>query len=525
MKKLMVGLTFLRIIVGWHFLYEGIAKLMTPGWTAKSYLLGSNWIFADIFHQMAASPGVMEVVNVLNIWGLILIGLSLLFGALVRFSSIAGSVLLFFYFVAYPPIPGYTFGAVTEGSYLWVNKILIEFFVLLLFALVPADFFYGVDRLFKRWKEEKAHSPVPEAKEKPFLARRELLKDLISVPFLGAFAYAVYKKKRWNSFEEKFLSKKPDAVTGATVRSFNFAALDDLKGQVPKGKIGDLDLSRLMMGGNLIGGWAHARDLIYVSKLIKSYHTDERVMMTLQMAEKCGVNAICTNPALIRIINKYWRETRGKIKFISDCGGQGTIKEGLMAGIRASEEAGASAMYIIGNMTDRLVQAGDFDTIAKALELIRSYGKPAGIGAHLLETVQECVARGMKPDFWMKTLHHHNYWSAQVDLERKIGADLKKAYKHEVDPNYAYKAKFGVCNMYCNDPAETIAFMNGLPEPWIAFKVLAAGAIQPKDGFQYSFNGGADFICVGMYDFQIVEDCNIALETLANVKRVRPWCG
>ena len=56
-------------------------------------------------------------------------------------------------------------------------------------------------------------------------------------------------------------------------------------------------------------------------------------------------------------------------------------------------------------------------------------------------------------------------------------------------------------------------------------KVLAAGAINPKEGFKYAFDNGADFICVGMYDFQIVEDVNIALDSLSKVNRIRPWRG
>lgn len=79
--------------------------------------------------------------------------------------------------------------------------------------------------------------------------------------------------------------------------------------------------------------------------------------------------------------------------------------------------------------------------------------------------------------------------------------------------------------MFCFNPQEPIDFMNTLEEPWIAFKVLAAGAIHPKDGFQFAFDNGADFICVGMYDFQIVDDTNIALDTLSKVKRDRPWRG
>jgi len=505
-KYLNYLLTGLRILVGWHFLYEGIAKLVSPGWSAKMYLMSTQWIFSDLFHQMAASPGIMKVVDFLNIWGLILIGLSLFAGLLVRWSSIAGAVLLLFYFVAYPPIPGYTFGTVTEGSYLWVNKTLIEFFILLVFAALPAGMSFGADRLIRRWKEEKASTPVPTVKEEgASMQRREVLRDLISVPFLGAFAYAVYRKKQWDSFEEKLLTtKKTDATSGATLKSFNFASLEDLKGQVPKGKIGNLELSRLIMGGNLIGGWAHTRDLIYTSKLVKAYHTDERVIMTLQLAERCGINAIITNPSLGRIMNKYWHETDGKIQFISDCG----IKEGFLEGIRQSCETNSVAMYCQGGMADRLTYDGKFDEIVKGLELIRSYGKPAGIGAHRIETVQACVAQGIKPDFWVKTLHHHNYWSAQVDPEKKSTVD--KGYKD---------------NIFCFKPQETIDFMNGLEEPWIAFKILAAGAIQPKDGFKYAFDNGADFICVGMYDFQVVDDTNIALDTLANVNRVRPWRG
>lgn len=466
------------------------------------YLMGSNWIFSDLFHRMAESSGLIKAVDFLNIWGLILIGLSLFIGLKVRWSSIAGALLLLFYFVAYPPIPGYTFGTVAEGSYLWVNKTLIEFVILLVFAGLPTDFFYGADRLIKRWNEEKPHTPIPPVKKDGVsLQRRELLRDLISLPLLGAFAYAVYRKRKWESYEQKFLTGDVDAISRATMKSFTFTSLGELKGEVPKGKLGDIELSRLIMGGNLIGGWSHARDLIYTDKLVKAYHTDEKVMMTMQLAEKCGINAILTHPMLSRVINKYWHETGGKMKFISD---GGVSKES----IEKSVEGGACSVYVQGGVADSLTFEGKYDEIIKYLELIRSYGKPAGIGAHRIETIKGCVERGIKPDYWVKTLHHHNYWSAVVDLERRTTVD--KGYKD---------------NVFDFSPEETIDFMNHLEEPWIGFKILAAGAIQPKDGFQYAFNNGADFICVGMYDFQVVEDCNIALDSLANVNRARPWRG
>ena len=187
------------------------------------------------------------------------------------------------------------------------------------------------------------------------------------------------------------------------------------------------------------------------------------------------------------------------MKFISDCGYHGGIQEG----VRMSEEAGASAMYYHGGYADSAVAAGNFDDIRKVLELIRHYGKPAGIGAHRLETVKACVEQGIKPDFWVKTFHHHNYWSARVAPDQK-----------DID------------SIWCYDPQETMEFMSRLEEPWIAFKVLAAGALRPEEGFPAAFEAGADFICVGMYDFQIVQDSNLALGALANVKqRSRPWRG
>ena len=67
---------------------------------------------------------------------------------------------------------------------------------------------------------------------------------------------------------------------------------DKCGAKVPVGKIGGLTISRLILGGNLIGGWAHSRDLIYVSELFKAYNTDEKVFETLALAEQRGINTI-----------------------------------------------------------------------------------------------------------------------------------------------------------------------------------------------------------------------------------------
>ena len=511
-------LTIVRIAIGWHFLYEGIAKLIAGNWSSAAYLAGSKWIFAPLFHWMADSAGIVAFVDFLNIWGMILVGIGLMIGLFSRWASAGGALMLFFYFIAYPPIPGYMFGVPAEGSYLWVNRNLIEFLVLLAFVFISSEYLFGLDRLYSRWKEEKARKPVEELPSDPSkgLDRREALRNLISIPAIGAFAYAVYRKKKWDSFEERLLNVKGmDANSGATLLKFNYSTLQDLKGQVPKGYINYTDksgqparfeLSRLIAGGNLIGGWAHARDLIYVSKLVKTYHTDDKVIQTLALAEKCGINAIITNPQLGRVFHKFKREFQSNMKFISDCG----IGLDFQKGIEMSLAAGSDALYCQGEITDRWANeqyddgtgrtvAQRMELIRKGLEEIRSHGKPAGIGAHRIEAIKVCVDHGLKPDFWVKTCHSHSYWSAQ--------------------PGTAWKD-----NMFDYDPEETIRFMASLREPWIAFKVLAAGAIMPEEGLKYAFNNGADFVCLGMYDFQIVEDVNIALGAFEGAAvRSRPW--
>jgi len=320
------------------------------------------------------------------------------------------------------------------------------------------------------------------------------------VPFVGGLVMEVLKKRGWASFEEELLLAQRETSdrqkADATKRpDENSARPDDLKGKAPKGKIGKVEVSRLVLGGNLIGGWAHARDLVYVSPLVQAYHTREKIYETFRLAEACGINTFLTNPVLCPVISDYWKDEGGKIQFISDCGGR-TLSEG----IKKSIDNGACACYLHGSRSDGAVAREDFDQIEQGLELIRRNGLPAGIGAHRLRTVEACVERGYQPDFWMKTLHHTEYWSAKAETERG--------------------------NIWCRKPDETVACMQDLQQPWIAYKTLAAGAIRPEQGFKYAFENGADFLCVGMFDFQIVQDANIALGVLdSKLNRQRKWFG
>ncbi len=77
-------LALLRIVIGWHFLYEGLVKLMNPAWTARPFLEGSRWIFGDLFRWMASGNTGMWIIDTVNAYGLALIGLALMLGIFTR---------------------------------------------------------------------------------------------------------------------------------------------------------------------------------------------------------------------------------------------------------------------------------------------------------------------------------------------------------------------------------------------------------------------------------------------------------
>jgi hypothetical protein len=289
---------------------------------------------------------------------------------------------------------------------------------------------------------------------------------------------------------------------------------------MPYGTIRGLKISRLIFGSNIPG--AHSRDLIYVQSLGMAYNTREKMLETYKLAESHGINVVLQGGGLVREYNKtcggHLRTIRPIDVMVDD--NRESIKRRLA---EAARDDLAAASYIWGDRGDYLARAKRMDLFGIAMEVARELGIVLGVGGHSLEVPIQCEALGIKPDFYVKTFHNDNYWSATPKEFREpfCWYDDKggNSYSGKVDNHNRFHD-----NIWCLDPEKTSEVMRKVEVPWIAFKVLAAGAIHPRKGFPFAFRNGADFIAVGMLDFQVRENVDFVKQAVEDWKdRARPW--
>jgi hypothetical protein len=231
-------------------------------------------------------------------------------------------------------------------------------------------------------------------------------------------------------------------------------------------------------------------------------------METLSLAEANGINTVSMhNPEHpMAVLRRYRKERGGKIQWIICPTAE--VKPDMGDYRRQVEELikdGCEAIYLWGVHADPLVAQGQLDLVAKAVELPKEYGVASGVGCHDLEVVKACEKQGIKADFYIKTFHHHSYPTGPKPEQLKEACNEFPGY-------------------WCKNPQETADVMKSVEKPWLAFKVMAAGAIPPQSAFRYAFQNGADCILAGMFDYEIDGDVKLALEAIGRAKdRPRPW--
>jgi len=317
--------------------------------------------------------------------------------------------------------------------------------------------------------------------------------------------------------ENTLLAAMQDGAAGSDQSESGKPKTDIPADGLPCGKIGKVSLSRLFIGGNLIGGWAHSRDLMYASKLFTSYNTEAKIFETLELAQACGINTIQLDPKCWGPVRKYNQRRSSKIQTMV-CIPLIEDKTKMNEEVKRQVDLGATLLYSHGGVTDtHMMNGGKIEVIGQMVDLIKVQGVPAGVGGHSLHMPIACEKNGLNPDFYVKTLHMERYWSATPKARRRE-YDWMTGDSSDHDANYD--------NMWCNNPEETAAFMETVEKPWVAFKVMAAGALTPRMAFPYAYRHGADFVIAGMFDFQIETDVRITIESLQNIgSRKRPWRG
>ena len=276
---------------------------------------------------------------------------------------------------------------------------------------------------------------------------------------------------------------------------------------MPYGMLGKTKLSRLFFGGNLVGGCMHCRGLKYVEPLFRAYVTEAKLYETFKLAEEYGINVVFESGQ--DLVVNYNKKFGGHMMCIPSIHPDINQSDAVIKDeIKQKIDAGAPALYIWGVRADGLVHDHRLDIIAKAVDLAKAENIPTGVGAHCLTVIKECEKAKISADFYVKTFHSDDYPTATPKERRTEWSEGGGIYD----------------NMWCNSAEETAAFMRSVAKPWIAFKVLAAGGIAPRQGFAHAFRGGADFIAVGMFDFQIKENCELMPRIVKMTqKRDRPW--
>jgi hypothetical protein len=277
------------------------------------------------------------------------------------------------------------------------------------------------------------------------------------------------------------------------------------RGSMPMGKIAGQEFSRLFIGGNLISGYAHSRELSYVATLSRRYNTESKIRETLELAEQQGINAI--NSWVMddnSCIQRHWK-AGGKMKWFAQAR---LDPSGGFSQIQRAIDEGAVGVHLTGDTAEGLLTKGQFEKVGASIQFIRERKRIAGVAAHDLQVIVECEKAKLDIDFYQKTFHSHEYFTAPRAGETEaVGRND---------------------NSWCSDPQAVIDVMAKVTKPWIAFKILAAGALPPRQAFPYAVSNGADFILVGMFDWQVVEDATLAARVFnvarsTSSKRIRPW--
>lgn len=266
---------------------------------------------------------------------------------------------------------------------------------------------------------------------------------------------------------------------------------------LPTMKIGDHDITRLIVGSNPFTGKSHLT--ADVDADMKGYFSEETVFAMLRRCEEAGINAVQSRGSMpiMGLLGRY-RASGGKLLWLAQSGKNLTTFDEELDEMMKYDPA---AVCIHGELADELYLTGMLDHLEGLLDRIRRKNVPCGICAHFPEVLTYAEEKGLRPDYYMASMYN----LSQPDRS------------HDVNPTGERFEDSDIPIMY--------NVIRQLSAPTFALKILGAGRRcadqeQVKAAFAEAFASmkPGDGVLVGMFDKYIDQPLLNARYTLDAIR-------
>ena len=271
---------------------------------------------------------------------------------------------------------------------------------------------------------------------------------------------------------------------------------------LPTIKLGQHQVTRLIIGGNPIYGHAHFNRIL--SQYQTAWHTPERVVELIRHAEAKGINT-WQNSYAARTLSDldHYRESGGKMNWLCLGKPDWDTKPELIADAARRRPIGIAPH---GAHAERLHRGKKIEALSDLLKRIRDQGVLVGLSAHNPTLIELSEEKGWDVDYDMCCLYYLT--RPREEFEKLMGG--------QVPLGEVYLP---------SDPPRMFQVIRATRKPCLAYKLLAAGrridsAAQVREAFETAFTNikPSDAAIVGMYQ-------QLSDQVGENAALVREICG
>lgn len=248
---------------------------------------------------------------------------------------------------------------------------------------------------------------------------------------------------------------------------------------LPTIRLGDHQVTRLVVGANPIGGYSYLGSAM--NQEMREYFTRERVVELLSNCERAGINTHqFHDPGLMTGIIRTLRDQGSKLKFICLHSGDGVEEV-----VRDTQPI---AIVHHGGATDSLFREGKSQQVHDFVKRVHDADVLAGVSAHNPDCIKRIADEGWQVDFFMTCFYYLT--RSKEELAKMPPVDMRGS-------GYSF---------FPSDPAVMTEVARQVKQPCLGFKILGAGrkcdsrqSVQEAFKFAFEHLKPIDGVIVGMY--------------------------